>query len=165
MMPVVWDTVEQLVPRLHAEVLSYDKEDSHKGSVCIHVGVGQPGAIRIETCAFNGEHTRLDAAQKLPCATKAGKCITGGADELHTSVDVDAIVDELSSSDLKIERSNDAGRYLCNFSFYLSQALTNNAIPVLFIHVPPIGHPHTKDELTRGIKAILECVVKQRFCQ
>eukprot|EP01134_Creolimax_fragrantissima_P004872 CFRG4872T1 len=166
-MPVVWDEVEQLLPKLHSEVLPYalPEKDMSKGegrqSVCIHVGVGRPGAIRIETHAYNNGHQKVDVTGQLPAKAKNGACVIGGVDLLVTSVDVDSIVTELqpSTSGLKIERSDDAGRYLCNFSFYLSQCLTGNKLPVLFIHVPPIGSPFTQQQLTEGVQAIIERVV------
>ncbi|MFG1480970.1 peptidase C15 [Xanthobacter sp. V4C-4] len=36
--------------------------------------------------------------------------------------------------------SRDAGRYLCNASYFIALARTGDAIPVVFVHVP--GRPH-----------------------
>ena len=57
----------------------------------------------------------------------------------HSRLDVDAAVATLSAGGFAVERSDDPGRYLCNYIFYrsLQHAQPSDNVDVLFVHVPP----------------------------
>jgi len=46
---------------------------------------------------------------------------------------------------LEIEKSDDAGLYLCEFTYYIS--MDRREAPVIFIHVPPVGQPYSQENI------------------
>jgi hypothetical protein len=70
--------------------------------------------------------------------------------------------DSKSPSSKKVSISTDidgAGHYLCDFVFYKSLHCSQGKS--LFIHVPPLDKPYTKEELASTMIHILELVIKQ----
>ncbi|KAJ7369111.1 hypothetical protein DFH08DRAFT_920062 [Mycena albidolilacea] len=181
--PVVYTAVLDIFPGLHAAppVLppaltstappSPDKERPF--DLIIHVGVGRNGPLRAERLAHKTGYDLPDYEGRR------GPLVAGGdgeggdmrgfgpprygdefADELFTSIDVEALVGELASGidPVPIEPSSDAGRYLCDFMFYASLAEAQRAgrgTPVLFVHCPPVGREMNTSEVAEGIRRIL----------
>ena len=60
--------------------------------------------------------------------------------ELLTTVDVDGLARSLTDAGYDARVSQDAGDYLCNYSYYhaLRQAQSDDT-PALFVHIPPVG--------------------------
>lgn len=83
--------------------------------MCVHCGVGRPGALRIERRARNVEYTRLDNSDATP-PTKRVK--NDGADILRTLVKLPELVERLHRRlpDVDVEVSEEAGLFLCEFS-------------------------------------------------
>ncbi len=54
---------------------------------------------------------------------------------LYSKVKVDDLVDHLKKYNYKVEKSIDAGRYICNFLYY--KVLEEYNVPSIFIHIPP----------------------------
>lgn len=101
------------------------------------------------------------------------------ADELQTQIDVPQLVRHLKDAGVKVsafkytrnslifgpqsvQQSTDAGRYLCDFVFYCSLAAAEKSdtksTPVLFLHCPPTGHPHSTEEVTDAITKVVTWV-------
>ena len=56
----------------------------------------------------------------------------------HTTLDIDSLAARLCRAGLPSVVSQDAGRYLCNFVYYLVLGWSaRHGIPALFIHLPP----------------------------
>ncbi|ORX98976.1 peptidase C15, pyroglutamyl peptidase I-like protein [Basidiobolus meristosporus CBS 931.73] len=156
-LPVEYGPVLDIIPTLHSPDKPY--------TYYIHIGQGRPGSIRVETLAHQTGYKRLDNAK---CAPSEGKCPRYNHDALTTLVNVEKLVEELSSeTGYEISSSNNAGRYLCEYTYYCSMAESivsteSHEQPqkrVLFVHVPPIGSPYELSELTSVIKKIVIHVI------
>ncbi|XP_077989259.1 pyroglutamyl-peptidase 1-like [Glandiceps talaboti] len=149
-LPVVYDDVKEIVPSLWKQ---------HKPKLVIHVGVsGIAEAITLEELAHNTEYTKKDVNDKEPVS---GCCLDDGPDCIKSSLNMQAVCDEINKSNygLTAVTSNDPGRYLCDYSYYLS--LHQNCSACAFVHVPPLGKPYTAEELAVGLKLVTHSLLKQ----
>ncbi|WP_274424046.1 pyroglutamyl-peptidase I [Chelativorans sp. YIM 93263] len=89
-----------------------------------------------------------------------GGPIREGAGDLVSTLPLKAIAETLSANGLPVYWSDDAGGYLCNYLFFLSQGhLCGGFAPAMagFIHVPPLrDETFTGDMLERGALAVIE---------
>ncbi|GMR49691.1 hypothetical protein PMAYCL1PPCAC_19886, partial [Pristionchus mayeri] len=147
-MRVVYSEVKKTVPKLWEE---------HDPDLVIHIGVHPDrSCVKIEKQAFADGYCRLDVDG---CVPVDNKCVDNLDQTLRSSIDVEGLVkktrealkDELGG--LEIECSDDPGRYLCGFSYYLS--LSNDNSKALFIHIPPLGEKVTVPLLTQIVATII----------
>ncbi|KAG0146554.1 hypothetical protein CROQUDRAFT_715502 [Cronartium quercuum f. sp. fusiforme G11] len=115
----------------------------------IHLGVSNqpPSSFKLEKGAHRDGYEREDV-DGLCGPELEGKLEEGWEDwskrdeYLHTSVDVDQVAREVESKvqanhpNVIISGSDDAGRYLCEYTFYTSLAHFHQHRHVLFLHVP-----------------------------
>ena len=142
--------IADLTPRLHETLQPH---------VTIHFGLSQRArGFRIERSAHNRAGPRADAAGALPSSRVI--CPSGPA-RLDTSLPASALAAHLKQRGIDAAPSRSAGRYLCNFLYYLSldwAARQDGARTVLFVHMPPgasDGGPLSETELLDGADAIL----------
>ena len=142
--------VRELLPQLWA--------GHTDAALCIHCGVGAPGAVKLETRARNGPYVRLDNAAAAP---SDATCCAGAAAQITTTLDVQRILDAALAADAgtHIAASSDAGLFLCEFAYFGSLAL--GRAPVLFVHVPPLGSPYSLDALRLIVHRIIAAAVAQ----
>ncbi|CAG8842548.1 15972_t:CDS:1, partial [Racocetra persica] len=149
--PVEYGPVLDLVPQFHQDTTKNYK-------YYIHVGHGYDNRINIETLAHKDGYGLKDNDQKVP---EGGCCPAYDPKEIKTDVDVDCLVKHLwhkkKDWENHIRLSDNAGRYLCEYTFYVS--LCENAKKscpgaVLFVHVPMEGRPYSVDELAEILKEI-----------
>lgn len=148
--PVVYETVKTEIPKLWDEV---------KPRLCVHVGVaGRTQAIRLEKYARNVGYNSTDIHRKVP---DNQVCVHEGPDEICTQFNIEQICQKASEklTDIQFISSSDAGRYLCDFIYYTSLHL--NQGPVLFVHVPDLDNPYSKQQLSLALKHILECLLQE----
>ncbi|MGE5260688.1 MAG: peptidase C15 [Actinomycetota bacterium] len=149
-LPTEWGAVEGLVRHLHETIQPH---------VTIHFGLSQTAKeFRIERSAYNRASLRRDASGSLP---RDGVILAEGADRLDTSLPASALSAHLRQRGVPAAASRSAGRYLCNFLYYLSLARAagmTRAPAVLFVHIPPLaahGGPLNEAELLGGAEAIV----------
>ncbi|KAJ7094406.1 hypothetical protein C8R44DRAFT_385579 [Mycena epipterygia] len=182
--PTVYSAVLETLPDLHAQppVLPplytppTSRPPPEEGfDLIVHVGVAGPGPLRAERLAHKTGYQLPDHERQSPPIIIGKPNLRGFgspnygdefADELFTSIDVDALVNDLTSGPdpLSLETSNDPGRYLCDFIYYCSLAESQRAgreTPVLFIHCPPIGEKLSTKEVTEGLRRIISNVCAQ----
>ncbi|TKA55618.1 hypothetical protein B0A53_02796 [Rhodotorula sp. CCFEE 5036] len=167
----------------HAPTASprHHKEETPPPELVIHVGVSAgDSAIRLEQRARKFGYNSLDAAGNLAPSTRSEDVDVEGArrgfvgeeweaapEELRTVVDADKVIRWVKSQGVAfISQSDDAGLYLCEYSFFASMATAirlnpANPTPVQFIHVPPVGQPYSAEELTRAIRLIVWAIVEE----
>lgn len=145
----------------------YDADMKHQPCLIIHVGVGRPGAFNLETQASNEGYCMPDCQGALHCA--GGVCVPGGAALLRTRLDVPRLVEAVASDGVSVGASTNAGRYLCEYIFYKSLDMAQqagsdpSAAPdVLFVHVPPLLAPYPADVSVRTLRAIVQACLAQR---
>ena len=145
--PVIYEIVSKLIPELW---------DEFKPRLCVHVGVSPYKCIKIEKVGNNVGYGMPDIVYKTPTN---GKCVENGPHQIETIFNVEDVCREacLKQPDIIIEHSNDAGRYLCDFTYYTS--LYQQKGPVIFIHVPPLDDPYSKAQLSQALQNIIECLL------
>ncbi|KAM4709064.1 pyroglutamyl-peptidase 1 [Discoglossus pictus] len=146
--PVEYQTVQRLIPGLWKK---------HKPLLIVHVGVsGMASTITLEKCGHNVGYQGLDNCQFCP---DKQCCVEGGPERLHSVIDVDAVFKRVTAAGLDVvfTVSKDAGRYLCDFTYYTS--LYQSRGRSVFIHVPPVGKPYTAAQLGRAVQAVIEVIL------
>jgi pyroglutamyl-peptidase len=130
LLPVVYDKVQSILDNLHKEC-KYD--------LVIHCGVGRPGAWKFETIAHGFGYTKLDIENRTPLPDS----------QVPREYQVDTefaskVVENLARQGypLPIELSNNAGRYLCEYSLFQSLMRNKNSF---FLHVPARSDDYSKE--------------------
>lgn len=131
--------------------------------IAIHFGLSaRATGFTLERLARNANAAgRVDNAGALPAA-----CIFDAEADLPSTLPLAGIAAGLEGQGLPVAWSDDAGGYLCNYTFYLACSPRFSAYaPAMagFIHVPPLGeagpdNPHamTVETLVAGARIILE---------
>lgn len=154
-LPTSWQKVEELAPDLLTR---------HQPAIALHFGVhGKTRGFRIERIARNRTKQVPDVDGKLPPCTHIRR---DGVRTLRSAVAGEKITVPLRTRGLDAELSNDAGSYLCNMLFYLSQLeLRNRNAPgdSLFIHIPPARTALARRNLIKGVEVIIRtCAINVR---
>jgi len=144
--PVEYLYVEEEIPNLEKEL---------NPDLIIHVGVsGVTECLQIEERAHSYGYVRGDIKGNLPNKALDQECLTTSLD----IADLRMFCDKCCCS-CRIERSEDAGRYLCEFIYYTS--LRAGLAPTLFVHVPCLDQPYAKEELADALKYIILAARRQ----
>ncbi|PVU87998.1 hypothetical protein BB561_006082 [Smittium simulii] len=163
-LPVEYEKARTLLEELHqvAEpeaVSSYD--------LFLHIGEGRPDLVQLETRAYRKNYLR--AGNGGPADLPLNNEISGYTDEVvYPTTDIQQLVSTLNSSLAYkyVFTSNDAGRYLCEYTFYLSTAMCNkyntthpgSNQTALFMHLPPDNGPYTDEQLAVLVHHIINLV-------
>lgn len=140
--PVEYQAIQRLMPSLWEE---------HQPQLVVHVGVsGLATTVTLEQCGNNQGYQRLDNCSYCP-ATHC--CMENGPDCLRSLLDMNTVCRRVNGSELGVTLSvsEDAGRYLCDYTYYTSLHLGEGR--TAFIHVPPLGRPYSSQELGRALQA------------
>ncbi|XP_040025534.2 pyroglutamyl-peptidase 1 [Gasterosteus aculeatus] len=147
--PVEYQAVQGLLPSLWRE---------HQPQLMVHVGVsGLATTVTLEQCGHNNGYKRLDNCSFCPASQC---CMDGGTDCIHSVLDMDAVCQRVNDSGLgvTVSVSKDAGRYLCDYTYYTSLYLGRGHSA--FIHVPPLGKPYSSQDLGRALQAAIQEMLK-----
>ncbi|KAL6104364.1 pgpep1 [Pungitius sinensis] len=147
--PVEYQAVQGLLPSLWRE---------HQPQLVVHVGVsGLATTVTLEQCGHNNGYKRLDNCSFCPASQC---CMDGGPDCIHSVLDMDTVCQRVNDSGLgvTISVSKDAGRYLCDYTYYTSLYLGRGHCA--FIHVPPLGKPYSSQDLGRALQAAIQEMLK-----
>ncbi|CEP01454.1 Pyroglutamyl-peptidase I [Plasmodiophora brassicae] len=136
-LPVEYGAVQRLAPELHAR---------HRPDIVFHCGVGKSHMYCLESVAHSKGYVRPD---NIGC-TGSNDC---DADTLTVDVDLlQALTHDLNATNPPdpVVISDDAGRFLCEFTLFQSLNLARRSRrPLsLFFHVPP-GHVEASTELIK----------------
>ncbi|CAB4062787.1 pcp [Lepeophtheirus salmonis] len=116
--------------------------------------------IVLEEVACNEGYQKGDIDNSVP---NCNKCVINTENSiLVTKFDTQKIVKELREKDwfdIEVSCSRNAGRYLCEFTFFKSLHCTKGNS--LFIHVPPLSETFTDEKMAKTILTIAEGVIKQ----
>lgn len=129
---------------------------------CICLGVGKPGAIRLETLARNRD---LGSAADRVGEVRAGPIERDGPAIYQSTLPLRRLERYLRRESFPVEYSGDAGGYVCNHCFYVARHLAEaQGAPRLcgFIHLPnvvaDVGTSLTPERLAAAIRVVVECV-------
>uniref|UniRef100_A0AC11EGE7 Pyroglutamyl-peptidase I n=1 Tax=Ovis aries TaxID=9940 RepID=A0AC11EGE7_SHEEP len=148
--PVEYQTVQRLIPALwekHSPQVS-------GAQLVVHVGVsGMATAVTLEKCGHNKGYKGLDNCRFCPGSQC---CVEDGPESIDSIIDMDAVCKRVTTLglDVSVTISQDAGRYLCDFTYYTSLYQSHGRSA--FVHVPPLGKPYNADQLGRALRAIIE---------
>jgi pyroglutamyl-peptidase len=149
-LPAEWEPVTRFANRFH---------ETLQPRVMIHFGLSQRArGFRLEQSAHNRIVPRADATDAFPSSRLIR---SEGHDRLDSSFPAKRLAAHLRHNRLPVASSRSAGRYLCNFLYYLSldwAARQTSPCHVLFVHIPPEetqGGPLRRTELLRGGESIL----------
>ncbi|XP_014478647.1 PREDICTED: pyroglutamyl-peptidase 1 isoform X1 [Dinoponera quadriceps] len=140
--PVSYNYVSTHIPQLWKK---------HNPMIVLHVGVSHKAeCLTIECRAYNNGYQRFDIHTK--CPDEMGmECKV-----LETGIDTNELCDNVNKncvkSGCKACVSCDAGRYLCEYTFY--QSLSIDSTKVLFVHVPDLNK-YTSTQTAKGLYDIL----------
>ncbi len=125
--------------------------------ILVHLGVAsETVALRLEVQAANALQFRVadaDGAQPLE-----GAVVAGAPAVLQTALDVPSLVAVLQRAGLPAEVSHDAGRYVCNATYFNSLHAYGDR-PVLFVHVPPVSAAWPLARLELAVGQVLDWLV------
>lgn len=148
-LPVSYNIVSQVVPLLWQE---------HKPKLTVHCGMSETrSCITIEKLARKKGYFHCDINGLMP---NCNECCSDGNEVIYSAIDVSKVVDDVSCSPVcvKTELSEDAGLYLCEFSYYTSLNINRNTI---FVHIPAINNPYNAQEMGETLAAIISSTLKQ----
>lgn len=161
--------VDDLDVTLIVEEIPVDYEESvkrmsklceeHKPILVINVGVSALATeMTLETCASKHGYVKPDTRGKVPSQKE---CCLGETPRVSTNLALEKLVADLNNLEIGVNfcTSNNAGLYLCEFTYYTSLCL--NKQNSLFVHIPDIGKPYTSEEAAKGLCAIIQLAVAQ----
>ncbi len=165
--------------RIKSEVLEVnfegvaDRLGSHLAAsapiATVHLGVAvQAREVRVERRAVNLKEAAIPdvSGQHFSGSPIDKKMATNAIQE--TSFDVDSVVAAVRGKGFAARGSDDAGRYVCNCTYYHALRIFGaRSIPSLFVHIPPVGsRPEenendvwTSDRLTQGVEVALKATL------
>lgn len=143
--PVEYQAVQSLLPSLWKE---------QQPQLVVHVGVsGLATTVTLEQCGHNKGYKRLDNCSFCPASQC---CMESGPDCIRSVLDMESICKRVNDSNMgvTVSVSKDAGRYLCDYTYYTSLYLGQGRSA--FVHVPPLGKPYSSLQLGRGLQALIQ---------
>ncbi|XP_052569389.1 pyroglutamyl-peptidase 1-like protein isoform X2 [Peromyscus californicus insignis] len=108
-------------------------------------------AIFLEQCGKNRSYRHTDIRGFQP---EGGVCLSGGPEVMHSVVSMKGVCRHVSVEDVEVAFSRDAGRYVCDYTYYLSLYLGNGHAAL--IHVPPLSHRLPASLLGRALQVIIQ---------
>ncbi|XP_061551127.1 pyroglutamyl-peptidase 1-like isoform X2 [Phycodurus eques] len=142
--PVEYQAVQSLLPSLW---------EQHLPQLVVHVGVsGLATTVTLEQCGHNKGYKRPDNCRFCPASQC---CMEDGPDCISSLLDMDTVCERVNDSNVgvAVSVSKDAGRYLCDYTYYSSLFLGHGRCA--FIHVPPLGKPYSSQQLGRALQAVV----------
>ncbi|CAO4360333.1 unnamed protein product [Caenorhabditis nigoni] len=154
---VAYEDVSKRVPDLWKE---------HNPDLVIHLGAHNVAkTIKFEQQAFSDGYCSND----VNGCTPEGNRTTCASDEqcLKSCINCDELVRDVTQrcgldggkqyGGLKVEKSEDPGRYLCGYSYFLS--LHEDCSKSLFIHVPPFEGECNKEAIAEVIRETVKSIL------
>lgn len=148
--PVAYAYVSENLPKIYKECTP---------DLCIHVGVAPYTVLKLERRGRNTPYIHPDINGNSPSTYR---CMETGPDAIATRFNLERVCQNLSESSgngVQFEISEDAGRYLCDFIYYKSLHL--NKCPVVFVHVPALDQPYSREQLGQAIKDVVEVLLAE----
>lgn len=127
--------------------------------VILHLGVmSSKGFLRLERTALNHIGETLDNAGFRP---EPRVIQSSGPSKLSARFPLEETLQAWRERGFEATLSDDAGSYLCNYSFYLSlNWAEGKSAQVVFLHVPVLGAPFTVEQLREAIDIALKQAMK-----
>lgn len=154
-LPTRWDALARLDALLAR----------HAPDAVLLVGVAsRRHRVSVETRAVNATRDFPDAARRHP----SGRRLAAGDGELRSTATIPPLLHALRAAGVPAAASREAGRYLCNASFFHALGEAGRRVgrvpPVVFVHLPGrTGRPSraSRAALARGLSGLLVALASQ----
>ena len=108
----------------------------------LHFGVSRSPFLRIEKQAINEKHASIPDVDGVHCDGVAIDAKYASTKSISSSLHIDKLIQHLQKIGFPTKISLNAGRYVCNSTYYHSLKWTqsqrnSHAISSIFVHVPP----------------------------
>ncbi|XP_035410665.1 pyroglutamyl-peptidase 1-like protein isoform X2 [Cygnus atratus] len=107
-------------------------------------------------CGKNKGYKEMDACGFHP---EGGCCMLDGPEKIESTINMKTLWKNISVEGIDIIFSRDAGRYICDYTYYASLYYGNGR--AAFIHVPPLSKSVTADSLGKALQTIILEMLKQ----
>ncbi|XP_034640853.1 pyroglutamyl-peptidase 1-like protein isoform X2 [Trachemys scripta elegans] len=123
----------------------------------VHIGLASSSkAIILEQCGKNKGYREMDVCGFCP---EDGCCLLDGPEKIESAINMKTLWKNISVEGIDIVFSRDAGRYICDYTYYTSLYYGNRR--AAFIHVPPLSKLVTADFLGKALQIIIVEMLKQ----
>ncbi|GAB1605015.1 pyroglutamyl-peptidase 1-like [Argonauta hians] len=147
--PVAYKKVKTDIPMLWSEF---------KPVLVIHVGVsGIASTLTLEQVAHNEGYDQNDIDDYHP---ESNNCVDGADETISSEINMQLICDGVNNSNrFTAVVSEDAGRYLCDYSYFTSLHIDRTRCA--FIHVPTLDKGYSSQELAEGVRMAILLMLEQ----
>ncbi|CAK7296124.1 Pyroglutamyl-peptidase 1-like protein [Vulpes lagopus] len=147
-LPVDYREVKQRVTRIWEDL---------QPQLAVHVGLDASAkAILLERRAKNHGYRDADVRGFRPAR---GECLPGGPEVVVSGVIAGAASKRAAPEGVAVAVSGDAGRYVCEYTYYLSLHLGNGRAAL--IHVPPLSHWLPASVLGKALQVIIQDMLEE----
>ncbi|XP_067411717.1 pyroglutamyl-peptidase 1-like protein isoform X2 [Emydura macquarii macquarii] len=124
----------------------------------VHIGLASSSKaiIIFEQCGKNKGYKEMDVCGFCP---EGGCCLLDGPERIESTINMKTLWKNISVEGIDVVFSRDAGRYICDYTYYTSLYYGNRR--AAFIHVPPLSKLITADFLGRALQIIILEMLKQ----
>ncbi|XP_065268563.1 pyroglutamyl-peptidase 1-like protein [Emys orbicularis] len=124
----------------------------------VHIGLASSSKaiIILEQCGKNKGYKEMDVCGFCP---EDGCCLLDGPEKIESTINMKTLWKNISVEGIDIVFSRDAGRYICDYTYYTSLYYGNGK--AAFIHVPPLSKLVTADFLGKALQIIIVEMLKQ----
>nr|XP_021137251.1 pyroglutamyl-peptidase 1-like protein isoform X2 [Columba livia] len=124
----------------------------------VHVGLASSAKalIILEQCGKNKGYQEMDGCGFRP---EGGCCMLDGPEKIESTINMKTLWKNISVEGIDIIFSRDAGRYICDYTYYTSLYYGNGR--AAFIHVPPLSNSVTAELLGKALQTIILEMLKQ----
>ena len=141
LLPVVYGKAAETALQHHADAIFLLGEAGGRNTVTPELQ-----AVNIREARIPDNEGNRPAAEKI---------LPDGPDIYAAPFPVSQIVQRMQEEQYRIEVSGDAGRYVCNDTFYLTG--TGSSVPVSFVHVP--AREESAEEFTETVRRFIELCI------
>lgn len=125
--------------------------------LAVHVGLDASAkAILLERRAKNRGYRDADVRGFRPAR---GECLPGGPEVVASGVIARAASQRAAPEGVAVAVSGDAGRYVCEYTYYLSLHHGNGRAAL--IHVPPLSHWLPASVLGKALQVIIQDMLEE----
>ncbi|ERE80892.1 pyroglutamyl-peptidase 1-like protein [Cricetulus griseus] len=130
-----------------------------KQQLVVHVGMDtSTKAIFLEQCGKNRSYRDTDIRGFQP---EGGVCLPGGPEVMLSVISMKEVCRRVSVEDVEVAFSRDAGRYVCDYTYYLSLYLGNGHAALL--HVPPLTNWLPASLLGKALQVIIQEMLEESW--
>ncbi|XP_069841186.1 pyroglutamyl-peptidase 1-like protein [Dendropsophus ebraccatus] len=147
-LPVKYSEVEKRIAELWLD---------SRPLLSVHVGMmSSSKVIALEQCGRNKGYMENDLSGAHP---QGGCCLLEGPERIESAVNMKRVCKNISWPGVHVIHSRDAGRYLCEYAYYIS--LFCGSGKAVFIHVPTLSRIITPGLLGQALQIIIQEMLRQ----